>query len=88
MLPIVKKHLFMRKNIALSRVCLVKYFLPALIEIQWIKERPMHFLTLDWNTKLIPSESTFSRKLCRMVAYKVLKSKVEIDSFFLDSDFI
>ena len=44
----------------------------------------MRFLTLDLKTKLIISESTFRRSLCRMVVYKMLKSKVEIHlAFFL-----
>ena len=29
----VKKHLFMRKDIAMIRVCLVKYFLPTPLEV-------------------------------------------------------
>ena len=33
MLPIVKKHLFMRKDITLKRVCLVKYLLPGTLQI-------------------------------------------------------
>ena len=47
----------------------------------------MHFLTLNLKKKLITSEGTSRRNLCRMVVYKVLQSKVEID-FFLDIDFI
>ena len=80
------KHLFMRKDIALTRVCLEKYLLPAPLEVQQINvlEKPMRFLTLDLKTKLIIFESTFRGSLCRMVEYKVLKSKVEIDlAFFL-----
>ena len=76
----------MRKDIALTRFCLVRYLLPAPLEVQLINvlEKPMRFLTLDLKTKLIISESTFRRSLCRMVMYKVLKSKVEIDlAFFL-----
>ena len=47
-------------------------------------EKSMRFLALDLNTKFITSESTFTRSLCGMVVYKVLKSKVEIDlAFFL-----
>ena len=41
----------------------------------------MHFLTLNLNKKLITSEGTFRRNLSRMVVYKVLQSKVEIDFF-------
>ena len=33
-LPILKKHLFMRKDIALTRVCLAKYLLSAPLEVQ------------------------------------------------------
>ena len=75
------KHLFTRKDIALTRVCLVKYLLPAPLEDQLIDvlEKPMHFLTSDLKKKLITSEGTFRRNLCRMVVYKVLQSKVEID---------
>ena len=44
----------------------------------------MRFLTLDLQTKLITSESTFRRSLCGMVVDKMLSSKAEIDlSFFL-----
>ena len=39
----------------------------------------MHVLTLDLNKKLITSEGTFRRNLCRIIVYKVLQSKVEID---------
>ena len=81
----------MRKHLALTRLCLVKYLLPAPSEAQYITvlEKPMCFMTLGLNTKLIISESTFRRSLCRMVVYKVLKSKVEIDlAFFVDIDFI
>ena len=81
----------MRKHVALTRFCLVKYLLPALSEVQYITvlEKPMRFMTLGLNTKLIISESTFRRSLCRMVVHKVLKSKVEIDlAFFVDIDFI
>ena len=39
----------------------------------------MFFLTLDFKTKFITSESTFTRSFCGMVVYMVLKSKVEID---------
>ena len=76
----------MRKHIALTRFCLVKYLLTAPLEVQYINvlEKPMRFMTLGLKTKLIISESTFRRSLCRMVVYKVLKSKVEIDlAFFL-----
>ena len=86
MLPIEKKHLFVRKDIALTRLCLVKYLLPDPLEVQYIVvlAKPMHFLTLDLNKKLITSESNSRRSLCKMVAYKVLKSKIEIDmDFFL-----
>ena len=41
----------------------------------------MHFLTLDLKTKLITSERTFRKNLCRMVLYKVLQSKIEMDFF-------
>ena len=41
----------------------------------------MRFLTLDLKTKLITSESTFRRSLCRMVVYEVLQLKVKIDVF-------
>ena len=34
MIPIVEKHFFMRKDIALTRDCLVKYLLPASLEVQ------------------------------------------------------
>ena len=81
----------MRKHIALARFCLVKYLLPAPSEVQCITvlEKPMRFMTLGLNTKLIISESTSRRSLCRMVVHKVLKSKVEIDlAFFVDIDFI
>ena len=81
----------MRKHLALKRFCLVKYLLPAPSEVQYITvlEKPMCFMTLVLNTKLIISESTFRRSLCRMVVYRVLKSKVEIDlAFFVDIDFI
>ena len=74
MLAIVKKHFYMRKDIALTRVSLVKYLL--------VLEKPMHFLTLDLKTKLIIYESTFMRSLYGMVVYKVLKSKVGIDLVF------
>ena len=74
MLAIVKKHFYMRKDIALTRVSLVKYLL--------VLEKPMHFLTLDLKTKLIIYESTFMRNLYGMVVYKVLKSKVGIDLVF------
>ena len=80
------KYLFMRKDIALAGFCLVKCLLPAPLEVQYINvlEKPIRFLTLGLKTKLIISESTFRRRLCRMVVYKVLKSKVEIDlAFFL-----
>ena len=39
-------------------------------------------LDLDWKAKLTTSKSTFIRSLCRMVVYKMLKSKVEIDLIF------
>ena len=73
----------MRKNIALTRVCLVKYLLPAPLEDQQIDvlEKPMHVLTLDLKKKLITYEGTFRRNLCRMVVYKVLQSQFEIDFF-------
>ena len=41
----------------------------------------MYFLTLDLKKKLITSEETFKKNLRRMVVYKVLQSKVEIDFF-------
>ena len=73
----------MRKDIALTRVCLVKYLLPAPLEDQQIDflEKSMHFMTLDLKKKLTTSDGTFSRNLCRMVVYTVLQSKVVIDSF-------
>ena len=75
----VTKNLFMRKDVALTRVCLAKYLLSVSLEDQQIDvlEKPMHFLTLDLKKKLITSEGT----LCRMVVYKVLQWKVEIDFF-------
>ena len=62
------KYLFMRKDIALTRFCLVKYLLPVPLEVQYINvlEKPMRFLTLGLKTKFIISESTFRRILCRM----------------------
>ena len=74
----------MTKDIVLTRFYLVKYLLPAPLEVQYINvlEKPMRFLTLGLKTKLIISESTFRRSLCRMALYKVLKSKVEIDLVF------
>ena len=47
-LPIVKKHLFTTKDKALARVCLVKYFFPVPLEVQYIDvlKKPMHLLTL------------------------------------------
>ena len=59
MLP-MGKDLFMRKEIALTRVCLVKYFLPEPLEIQYIYvlEKSMCFMTLDLKEKLINPEST------------------------------
>ena len=76
----MKKHLFMREDTVLARVCLIKYLLPAPLEVQQIDvlENPMCFPTLDLKTKLISSENTF-RSLCGMVVYKILMSKVEID---------
>ena len=73
----------MRKDIALTRVCLVMYLLSAPLEDQQIDvlEKPMHFLTLDLKKNLTTSEGTFRRNLCRMVVYKVPHSKVEIDFF-------
>ena len=41
----------------------------------------MYFLTLDLKKKLITSEEKFKRNLRRMVVYKVLQSKVEIEFF-------
>ena len=41
----------MRKDIVLTRVCLVKHLLPAPLEVQLID--PMRFLTLDLKEKLI-----------------------------------
>ena len=70
----------------LTRVCLMKDLLPALLEVQYIHvlQKPVPFLTLDLKTKLITSQSTFRRSLCGMVVYKVLLSKVETDlAFFL-----
>ena len=43
----------------------------------------MRFLTLDLNTKLIPSESAFMKNMCGMGVRKVLKSKVGTDLAFL-----
>ena len=73
----------MRKDIALARVFLVMYLLLAPLEDQRIDvlEKPMHFLTLDLKKKMITSEGTFRRNLCRIVVYNVLQSKVEIDFF-------
>ena len=81
MLSIVKKHLFVRKDIALARACLVKYLPPASLEVRQIDilKKSMCFRTLDLNTKLITSGSTFRRSLCGIVIYNVLKSKVEVD---------
>ena len=73
-------NLFIRKYLALTRVCLVKHLLPAPLEDQKM-EKPMHFLTVDLKKKLITSERTSRRNLCRVVVYKVLQSKVEIDFF-------
>ena len=41
----------------------------------------MQFLTSDLKKKLIASAGTFRRNLCKMVEYKVLQSRVEIDPF-------
>ena len=48
----------MRKDIALTRFCLVKYLLPAPSEVQYMNvlEKPMRFLTLGLKAKLIISE--------------------------------
>ena len=44
----------------------------------------MRSLTLDLQTKLITSESNFTRSFSGMVVYKMLNSKAEIDlAFFL-----
>ena len=44
----------------------------------------MGFMTSDLKSKFTTSESIFRRSLCGMAAYKVLKSKSEIDlNFFL-----
>ena len=48
----------------------------------------MRFVTLDLKTNLITSESTFRRRLCGMVKYKVLKSNVEIDLAYILIDFL
>ena len=82
MLPIVKKHLFMRKDVALAKVCLRKYLLPAPLDITDVLEKSMRFLTLDLKTEIITSESIFSWSLRETVVYKVLNSKAEIDSAF------
>ena len=70
MLVIVKKQLFMRKDI--TRVCLVKYLLPASLEIQQIDilEKAMRFPTLDLKSKLLTSDNSFS-SLCGMIVYKM-----------------
>ena len=54
MLAIAKKHFFMRKDIALARICLVKYLLQAPLEVQYVDvlEKPKRFLNLDLKTKL------------------------------------
>ena len=71
MLAIVKKQLFMRKDIALTRVCLVKYLLPASLEIQQVDvlEKAMRSPTLDLKSKLLTSDNSFS-SLCGIV-YKM-----------------
>ena len=63
---IVKNHLFKRKNRELTRVCSLKFLLPAPLELQQtnVLEKPMRSLTLDLKAKLILSESTFMRSLC------------------------
>ena len=78
-------YLFMRKVLASKRVCLVKYLrlVPLKSNRQMCQESKFRFLTLDFKTKLITSESTIRRSLCGMVVYMVLKSKVEIDLVFL-----
>ena len=70
MLVIVKIQLFMRKDIALTRVCLVKYFLLASLEVQQIDVLEKPFLTLDLKSKLITSDSSFS-SLCGMIVYRM-----------------
>ena len=44
----------MRKDIALTRVCLMKYLLQAPLKVQYIDvlEKPKRFLNLDLKTKL------------------------------------
>ena len=78
------KHLFIRKDIGLTSVCLVKCLLPV-----YSPRRPIDkcfreasaFSDFSLNTKMITSEGTFRRNLCRMVVYNILQSKVEIDFF-------
>ena len=82
-LPIEWRNIYSWEKIALTRVCLVKYLLLAALEDQYINvwDKPKHFLTSDLKKKLIASAGTFRRNLCKMVEYKVLQSRVEIDSF-------
>ena len=80
-LSIVNENLFLRKDMTLTRVCLVRYLPPASLEVQQMNvlENPVCFLKLDLKAKLISSESIFMSIFCGMVVCKVLKSKVEID---------
>ena len=60
----VKKHLFIRKDTALTSVCLMKYLLPLPLKVQVtdVLEKPMFFnafLCAGLNTKLVKLESTF-----------------------------
>ena len=47
-----------------------------------VLEKSVRFLTSNLKTKVITSEDTFRKRLCGMVVYQVLKSKVEIDLEF------
>ena len=68
MSQIVKKHLFMRKDIALRRLCLVKYFLSAPLEVQQIDEVKQFsdFRFEDKIDKSKISRSNFKRGVCGM----------------------
>ena len=52
MLLTIKKDLFMRKVIALTRVCIKKYLLPAPLEVQWteVLKKALYFVNLDYNS--------------------------------------
>ena len=69
------KHVFMRKDIALKIVYLIKFFSFIILEVPktGVLEKSLRFLTLDLKTKLITSESTFRRSLRRIVVYKMLQ---------------